>query len=225
MTSSERPAPSALPKPDHRSLPRKKRPPSERDQALFDLQQAKGWTQERIAIEHRLSQSRVSQILRRVAAWREAQQRAQEAERVGEQDRRQSRLERARQEELYSRALRELDGTPSELTMIRRTHRGQAMVCETTTRQQLPSVQWLKLALRAAEALAAGSDQRQEQDEQLRQLTSVLAAVCCEVEFVRQRLSSLEAGAGASNASNLTRQDLAQVPAASELASESSPKK
>ena len=216
MTAVHSPVASDLPKPDHRTLPRKKRPPSPRDQALFDLRQAKGWTQERIAKEHRLSQSRVSQILRRVAAWRDAQQ----AELAGEQERHQSRLERARHQELYERSLREFDGVPQELTTIRRIHRGQAVVCETTRRQQLPSVQWLKLAQRAAEALTrtpAGThrsdlpSQLQEQGEQLQQV--MVVALCRESDVVSQRLHSLEAelGGGVSNASNLTRPESAQV--------------
>src|SRR6185503_11276007 len=101
MTVTPSPAPNAAPKPDHRRLPRKRRQPSERDQALFNLRQAKGWTQERIAKEHRLSQSRVSQILRRVAAWREAQQPASGAELAGEEERHERRLERARHQEMY----------------------------------------------------------------------------------------------------------------------------
>src|SRR5436190_4789134 len=95
MNAVQSPVATALPKPDHRSLPRRKRTPSERDQALFDLRHAKGWTQERLAREHKLSQSRVSQILRRVAAWREAQQTAGAAELAAEQERQQRRLERA----------------------------------------------------------------------------------------------------------------------------------
>lgn len=214
------------PKPDHRTLPRRKRPPSARDQALFDLRHAKGWTQGRIAKEHKLSQSRVSQILRRVAAWREAERPGNEAELAGEQQRHQRRLEQARHQELFDRSLRELDATPEEVTTIRRIHRGQAVVCETTTRQQLPSVQWLKLALRAAEALAAGSNQLQEQDERLQQMLNVLVALSCEADVVRQRLEALEVGlgGGASNPSNLTRQDLSQVAAAAELGHESSAK-
>lgn len=213
------------PRLDHRKLPRKKRPPTARDQALFELRQAKGWSQERIAREQGLSQSRVSQILRRVAAWREAQRPVSEQELAGEQERHQRRLERARQQELYERALRELDAAPDEVTTIRRTHRGQAVVCETTTRQQSPSVQWLRLALRAAEGLTQAAADPQPAS-QLRELTSALVALACEVDVVRQRLGALEADLGgeASSASNLTSQDLTQVAVASELGCESSAK-
>jgi Sigma-70, region 4 len=235
MTTAPCPVPNAAPKPDHRRLPRKKRQPSERDQALFNLRQAKGWTQERIAKEHRLSQSRVSQILRRVAAWREAQQPGSGAELAGEEERHERRLERARHQEMYERSLREFDSVPPEWTSVRRIHRGQAVVCETTTRQQMPSVQWLKVAQRASEALTRPAatthlpeeaSQLLEHAEQLRQMTSVLAALCSEADAAAQRLNLLEAvlGAAASNASNLTPPESAQVAAPSQLGEESSAK-
>src|SRR5437773_6550437 len=53
------------PKPDHRTLPRRKRPLSTRDQAILLASRTQGRTQAQLAADFRLSQSRISQILRR----------------------------------------------------------------------------------------------------------------------------------------------------------------
>src|SRR6266436_1678313 len=55
----------SITKPDHRTLPRRKRPLSTRDQAILLAYRTQGRTQAQHAADFRLSQSRISQILRR----------------------------------------------------------------------------------------------------------------------------------------------------------------
>ena len=136
---------------------------------------------------------------------------------------------------MYDRSLREFDSVPPELKSVRRIHRGQAVIRETTTREQSPSVQWLKVAQRASDALTRAAatpqspeltGQLQEHADKLRQMTSVLAALCSEADAANRRLNWLEAilAAAASNASNLTQLGSAQVASASQLGCESSAK-
>src|SRR5688572_13516093 len=56
-------------KPDHRSLPRKKHPPTDRDQAIYVAYRSQGLTQEKLASDFKVSQRRVSQIIQRVHRW------------------------------------------------------------------------------------------------------------------------------------------------------------
>ena len=54
---------------NHRSLPRQKRPPSARDQAIFLAYRTQGRSQAKLAEENGLSQRRISQIVRRTQHW------------------------------------------------------------------------------------------------------------------------------------------------------------
>ena len=56
-------------KKDHRSLPRQKRAPSARDQAIFLAYRTQGRSQAKLAEENGLSQRRISQIVRRTQHW------------------------------------------------------------------------------------------------------------------------------------------------------------
>jgi hypothetical protein len=150
---------STPPKPDHRSLPRKKRLPSARDQAIYVSRMARGCSQASLAKEHRLSQSRISQILRRVERWR-ANLRPSDCGELdhAQRQRIERQLERERHQELYDRGLRGFDSAPQQLTTKKEGKRGENDFTETTTREVLPNVQWLKLSQRSAEALAKAAD-------------------------------------------------------------------
>src|SRR6187431_2149262 len=50
--------------------PRKRPAPSARDQEIYLAWQVHGQTQDQLAEKHKLTQCRVSQIVRKVAAWR-----------------------------------------------------------------------------------------------------------------------------------------------------------
>ena len=58
-------------KPDHRSLPRAKRAPSARDQAILVAYRTRGCTQTDLSAKFHLSQRRISQIIHRTQHWLE----------------------------------------------------------------------------------------------------------------------------------------------------------
>src|SRR5262245_46844027 len=110
---------------DHRKLPRKKRIPSPRDQAMYLARLTHGVTQEELAKEHRLSQSRVSQILRRVAKWWANLRPEPEGELAPEERQRLERwLERERQQAIYDRGIRGFDSAAKQLTTTKSGERG-----------------------------------------------------------------------------------------------------
>src|SRR5262245_6481526 len=55
---------------NHRTLPRRKQPPSLRDQGIFLAYRTSGRTQASLAAEYKVSQRRISQIVQRVERWR-----------------------------------------------------------------------------------------------------------------------------------------------------------
>jgi hypothetical protein len=164
---------SSSTKPDHRTLPRKKRPPSERDQMIFLARHTHAWTQAKLAEEFHLSQPRVSAILRRVEQWRSGYgpQAAGEIDHAGRQ-RLERFLDRERNQGIFDRAIRGFDEAPKELTADKSGDRDGKKYSEQSRRDLPPQVQLLKVALRAAENLAKAADKpappppRDPQEEQ-----------------------------------------------------------
>ena len=141
-------------KPDHRTLPRRKRPPSSRDQAIYLARHALGWSQAQLAQQFQLSQPRVSQILRRVEQWRARTGSPVERE-LDAAGRRalERQLERERSLALYDRAIRAFDAAPRELTAHKRGERDGKTFSEDSQRDLPPHVQMLKIAMRVNEML------------------------------------------------------------------------
>ena len=133
--------------------PRRRPAPSARDQELYVAYQTSGKTQAELAEQYDLTQCRVSQIIRRVEAWRSKLQ-PQPQERVPgglsarEQQRLDRWLERERNEAILKNALRQFQ-QPQQVKTTKTGPRGE----ETTVRELPPNVQWLKVAQRANEQL------------------------------------------------------------------------
>ena len=145
---STNPLPAA--KPDHRTLPRKKRAPSSRDQAILVAYRVQGRTQADLAEDNRLSQRRISEIVRRVERWRADLIPAAENELDrGQRERFERWLERERLQAIHTSAMRAHDAQVTELKTVREGQRDGKPFKDETRRQQQPSVQFLKLALRA----------------------------------------------------------------------------
>jgi Sigma-70, region 4 len=152
-------SPLPTPKPDHRTLPRKKRAPSMRDQAILVAYRVEGRTQEDLAEKYRLSQRRISAIISRVERWRADVIPAAEGELDRKQRERFERwAERERLQGIQSRAMRAYDTQPTELKTVREGHRDGKPFREETTRQLPPNVQLLKVALRASVDLGKLND-------------------------------------------------------------------
>jgi hypothetical protein len=172
--------------------PRRRPPPSDRDQALYLQYSLSGMTQAQMAAEHGLTQSRVSQILRRVRSWLAEHQLPQQAQHVrrgshdpaeaateglpvggraetygrevcgvgdprttgSNGDQRQAlaeRLEYERLDHLFREAIRNFDRQQPTVTTQREGTFGRTPFSERTVRELPRGVQWLKVALRAAE--------------------------------------------------------------------------
>jgi len=147
-------------KPDHRTLPRKKRPPSDRDQALYVARHTRAWSQAKLAEEFHISQPRVSQILRRVAEWRAGfgPRAAGELDHVGQQ-RLERFLARERYQSIHDRAIREFDAAPKELTASKSGERDGKKYSEESRREVQRPSGLLRIALRASENLAKAAEQ------------------------------------------------------------------
>ena len=149
---------TASPQADYRTLPRKKRPPGQRDQGIY-LQYLDGRTQEELAEQHHVSQSRISQIVRRVERWR-ANLRPQEEGELSHEER--QRLERWRarrlQEGIYARAIRRFDAPPQVLITTKEATRDGKTYHEETQRQLATPAGLLRIAQRAAEKLEEQAD-------------------------------------------------------------------
>jgi len=138
-------------KPDHRSLPRKKRPPTARDQAIFLAYHVTARTQTELAEDYDLSQRRISEIIKRVERWRADLIPAAEGELEPKQQQRVDRwLVHERLRCVYDRSIRAYDTQALELKTTRKGDRDGKPFHDETTRQQPPNVQLLKVALRAA---------------------------------------------------------------------------
>ena len=90
---------------DHRTLPRKKRAPSARDQAILVAYRTQGRTQASLAKEYGLSQRRICEIIHRVERWL-ADLIPSEANQLDDEQRQRldRRLERERDQAIYDRA-------------------------------------------------------------------------------------------------------------------------
>jgi hypothetical protein len=142
---------TAAAKPDHRSLPRKKRPPTARDQAIFLAYRVTARTQAELAEDYDLSQRRISEIIKRVERWRADLIPAEAGELEPKQQQRVDRwLEHERLRSVHDRAIRAYDTQALELKTTRKGDRDGKPFHDETTRQQQPNVQLLKVALRAA---------------------------------------------------------------------------
>ena len=150
---------TAAPKPDHRTLPRKKRPPSDRDQALYVARHTRAWSQAKLAEEFHLSQPRVSQILQRVAQWRAGfgPRAAGELDHAGQQ-RLERFLARERYQSIYDRAIREFDAAPKELTASKSGERDGKKFSEESRREVQRPAGLMRIALRASENLAKAAE-------------------------------------------------------------------
>jgi len=124
--------------------PRRQRPPSARDQALFFAYLLQGKSQAELALECCLSQARVSQIIRRVRAWRH--QLSTEEQRAHQE----------LYETVYRTAMRKLlhEERGRTVTTVKTGPRG----VETTVRELPATARWLKVAQRAAEQLSRPAD-------------------------------------------------------------------
>lgn len=133
--------------------PRKKPAPSARDQELYVAYQTTGLTQTELAGQYGLTQCRVSQIVRRVEAWRATANPQPGAEAPGERTVRQQQrldrwLERERSEAILRDALRHFN-QPQQVKTTKTGPRGE----EVTVRELPANVQWLKVAQRANQQL------------------------------------------------------------------------
>ena len=131
------------------------RVPSQRDQQIFAQVEGLGRLQTEVAAEFGLTQSRVSQICKRVGVWR-ARARPRE---TGELSRREQAqldmyLDRLRLEEIYKQSMREFHKSSQPLVTVReRVKGGEVEFIETTTRGRAANVQFLKAAMKAQEQL------------------------------------------------------------------------
>jgi hypothetical protein len=144
---------------DHRSLPRKKRTPSSRDQAIYLAYKTTGVSQAKLALDNHLSQRRISAILQRVERWRANLIPAAAGELDHHQSQRLERwLEQQRLQAVFDRAIRGFDTQQSELKTTRNGDRDGQKYHDETTRQVPQNVQLLKVAIRAAESLGKLND-------------------------------------------------------------------
>lgn len=136
------------------------RVPSQRDQQIFAQVEGLGRLQIEVAAEFGVTQSRVSQICKRVAAWR-ARARPRE---TGELSRREQAqldryLDRLRLEETFKLSMREFHKSSQPLVTVReRVKGGEVEFIETTTRQRAANVQCLKTAMKSQEQLGKLSE-------------------------------------------------------------------
>jgi hypothetical protein len=168
-------------KTDHRKLPRRKRPLSTRDQAILLASRTQARTQAQLAKDFHLSQSRISQILRR-AARLEAEpvssfkfQVSSPADAVSTLTRGSERetcnvelgtcnvASLARAQDIFTRALRSFDHWPKALKTTRHADRDGKTLDEQTLRQQPPSHSMLRVALGAHRDLCRLEDQAKQQ--------------------------------------------------------------
>src|SRR5688572_26021838 len=147
-----------------RGSSRRPRSPSARDQEIYVAHKVQGRQQMELAAKHGLSKGRVSQIVKRVGAWR-SDRGPQQGELKNDQRRRLERqLERERIEELYGESLRLLKDFQKPATTNRKgeraTVKGPKLDWWDQTEREVPNtrVQALKAALRAAEKLGELAD-------------------------------------------------------------------
>ena len=146
-------------RPDHRQLPRKKRTPSSRDQAIYLAYKTTGVSQAKLAEDNHLSQRRISAIITRVDRWRANLIPAAAGQLDHHQAQRLERwLEQQRLQAVFQRAIRDYDTQQSELKTTRHGDRDGKKYHDETTRQVPRNVQLLKVAIRASESLGKLND-------------------------------------------------------------------
>jgi hypothetical protein len=134
---------NTTPRFDHRRLPRKKRPISPRDQAIYIAYRSQGLTQAQLAKQFRLGQRRISTIIQRVEKSATTNLQPGTSNLPVE-------VARACAQQLYTAALRSYDHAPNAITTTQTGHRGQSPF-QITIRQELPpNIQLIKAALRAS---------------------------------------------------------------------------
>jgi hypothetical protein len=143
---------------------RKRRAPSVRDREIYADHKVHGRQQKELAKEHELSKGRVSQIVKRVAAWRSDLSPDDGELEHDQQHRLERQLARERLEELYGQSLRILRDAEKPATTRRKgkrtTPQGEKLGWWDRTEREQPGVrlQALKTALRAAEDLSELAD-------------------------------------------------------------------
>jgi hypothetical protein len=175
--------------------PRRKPSPSQRDQELYVLYQTTGMTQDELAEKYRLTQCRVSQIVRRVEKWRaEINPQPHDLTPAGgktpvEQRRLDRWLERERSEAIIKQALRNSE-RPQQVKTTKTGPNGE----EVTIRELPTSPQWLRLAQRANEqlfrrdALAPLPEERPDHDLRQQIMHEELVQLC--INAVGRRILS-----------------------------------
>jgi len=131
---------------DHRRRPRKKRPISPRDQAIYIAYRSQALTQAQLAKQFRLGQRRISTIIQRVESSTTLNLEPGTLNLPVE-------VARACAQQLYATAIRSYERAPEAITTTQTGYRGQ-IPFEITTRQQLPpNLQLIKAAIRACDDL------------------------------------------------------------------------
>jgi hypothetical protein len=154
--------------------PRKRPAPSQRDQEIYVEYQITGRRQAELAEKHRLTQSRVSQIIRRVAAWRASADAREEGELPVAQRQHLDRwLEYERLNFVCREAMHHF-GTQQKHIAHKHGQRDEKHFDETTERLLPPSLQCLKILL-AANAQLSKLEQKphlsfRDPDEQQRRV-------------------------------------------------------
>lgn len=144
--------------------------PSLRDQQIFTSYHVSGKTQEQLAGDYGLTQCRISQIIRRVAAWRSQADPEEEGDLSASQQQRLDRwLEHQRLETVIRLALCHFHQEQRTINTTKTTDRGEKSFTEQIRRELPASVQWLKTALRAIEQLSCLPDQPELPDQELSQ--------------------------------------------------------
>ena len=142
---------------------RKRRMPSRRNLQIYDEIMLQGKTQQQAAADHKLSQTRISQIVASVEGWRACTAAAERGELPPDQKQRHELcLSQRRNDELYRRNLRAFDASEKPLTTTKTISecdpdvepRTRAIRIETTVREQRPNATFLRNAFAANKELA-----------------------------------------------------------------------
>ena len=149
----------SAPRPVREPQPRMRPAPSERDQQIYLEYQGTGKSQIELAGQYKLTQCRVSQIVRRVERWlRDSPSALQpgkpNAAAAGALER---RLEHERLNFVCREAMRHFHQEQKTVTH-KQGHRGDTAFDETTERQVPPNVQFLKAILQANAQLSRLAD-------------------------------------------------------------------
>jgi hypothetical protein len=177
--------------------PRGRSRPSERNLRIYEAVRLHGRTQQQLARETGLSQGRVSQICRQVAAWRDAAACAVGASPPDAAHRAQveRQLLKRQLEQVCRTALAQLERQRQPLVTERHVRRGTASWTEIIRRDQRPDARWIKIAARASNLILELDDR---QADQMQEDAARLAAL---VRQAQQVMDQQRAEAGNSAAS------------------------